>query len=487
MARAVPNLAGTLKGGTAGTTKGPMSLGDPFAAFLAVRQVPGQQLEATRLQPMWRTKKAAGSSDSGRDTASDPFASFMALRPPRPSPPPESLTEQSLREDLLRTKRQLLEVGLKAELKALDPACPPETATRLRRVRKAQWYLQHPERTLEAMSGPASEASDDEPEAHLPHAPGRCSSKHLTPRRSAEEAGLSDSPSLTAHKQGTALQRGSSKTQVLLASASAPSLRSDAPSPLLTVAQDGGAAKTLNLTSLPPIVNGATEMTPLSTKHEVVEDKSPLLQFWWTRTKSWNVGFSHKELTAQRHNLSMSGGTVVLGNGRLPLFTGSHLLSAGFFYSFQVGSLDDRHFPLEGCRDLSCGFGVSRFPPQHRNCERPVFAYEIPDSVLVGYGDHLIDRGKWWHTDWNPRELREGDMVGVLIPPDGDFVVFVNGDQVLRARTSLGEEGDFSKARSAQRRTLYPVVDLHGRICSVTLLPRQSPPNKILQPRNRLR
>mmetsp|Transcript_96239 Transcript_96239/g.299817 ORF Transcript_96239/g.299817 Transcript_96239/m.299817 type:complete len:476 (-) Transcript_96239:27-1454(-) len=470
---APPSLAGTLKGGTAGSTKGPMSLGDPFAAFLAVRQVPGAQPEATRLQPLWKTKKAPERTKAGADADSDPFASFMALRPQRPLPPPESATEQSLREDLLRTKRQLLEVGLKAELKALDPACPPETAARLRKVRKAQRYLENPERTLETLSGPPSESSESEPEEP---AVVHTQSKFLTPGAAGHGAagGPASRPPSASWKPA------------LAASASAPCLGSARSSSPFAAARAG--TDSMNVTALPPICKTASlAASAAPPKPKPAEDKSPILQGWWPRSKSWNVGVSNKELTAKRHNLAMCGGTVVLGNGRLPLFTGSHLLLSGFFYAFQVDAVDDKHFPLDGCRDLSFGFGVSRYPPTHRNCERPVFGYEIPDSIFIGYGDRVIDRSKWYHSDWNPKDLCEKDVVGVLIPPDGDIVVFVNGEQVLRVPTSLAEDGDFSRSRSSQRRTLWPVVDLHGRVCAVTLLTRQSPPNKPLQPRSRLR
>jgi len=170
---------------------------------------------------------------------------------------------------------------------------------------------------------------------------------------------------------------------------------------------------------------------------------------------------------------------------------------------------------------MSLVLGVSRVNAQHRSCERPMYAYEIPGTVLIGYGSNLIEKGKWTKVPWDPRSLKVEDVVGVLIHEDGDMVIYVNQEQVLRVRTSLGDTdanetrqslldvesnapaspipaspiSGASRARSpargarkrnAPKRVLYPILDLHGRVCSVTLLPRQPPPNFPLQPRNKL-
>lgn len=244
-----------------------------------------------------------------------------------------------------------------------------------------------------------------------------------------------------------------------------------------------------NTTLLPPIAGAskpaATEEPPQPIAK--TEEGPPLLHGWWTKRRCWNVNVSNKDLTARRKNMAMSGGTVIVGNGRLPLFTGTHLLSCGYFYSFRVEALDDAHFPAQECGDLSFGFGVSRHPAHHKSCERPMFAYEIPKTVLVGYGNKVIDGTKWWRSSWDSKDLREKDVVGVLIPPNGDIVVYVNEVQVLRVPTSLVEDYDHKKPKSGTRRTLFPVIDLHGRVSAVTLLPGGAPPNIPLQTRNPLR
>eukprot|EP00416_Gambierdiscus_australes_P044367 CAMPEP_0171107490 /NCGR_PEP_ID=MMETSP0766_2-20121228/66927_1 /TAXON_ID=439317 /ORGANISM="Gambierdiscus australes, Strain CAWD 149" /LENGTH=520 /DNA_ID=CAMNT_0011568805 /DNA_START=35 /DNA_END=1598 /DNA_ORIENTATION=+ len=450
MAQSAPSVVGA---------KATMDLGDPFAAFLTVRKSPAQLLDTSRIQPLWGPREGSKTAAHGDELAADPFASFIALRPPKTSTSPESTLEQSLREDLLRTKRRLLEVGLKAELKALDPSCPAEAAERLRRVRKAQRYLQNPERTLEPLSQVASDSSGDDAGSLAPSE--RPAVHVVVGRGSGNDPACSSFGSPVVDEAGSAmvLLRSVSKkgqlsypgSTMLQASASMPNLQQD------------NDAEAPHATLLPPITGGVSHKTPVPAKASLLEEKSPLVQGWWSRTRSWNIGFSNKELTAKRHNLSMSGGTVVLGNGRIPVFTGSHLLSTGYFYAFQVDALDDEHFPLEGLRDLSFGFGVSRHPAQHRSCERPVFAYEIPGVVLLGYGDHLIDKSKWWHTGWNPRDLRERDVVGLLIPPEGDLILFVNEQQVLRVQLAwqrMGTSG--SPAPVTAERSIQSLISTAG-------------------------
>ncbi|CAJ1414020.1 unnamed protein product, partial [Effrenium voratum] len=73
------------------------------------------------------------------DLEESPFVSYLRLRPPKPvEEKPEPPLEQNLREDVLKTKKQLLEVALRMEMLASDPETAEETALRLRRLRKAQ-------------------------------------------------------------------------------------------------------------------------------------------------------------------------------------------------------------------------------------------------------------------------------------------------------------------------------------------------------------
>ncbi|CAJ1414021.1 unnamed protein product [Effrenium voratum] len=204
---------------------------------------------------------------------------------------------------------------------------------------------------------------------------------------------------------------------------------------------------------------------------------------------SWNIHILRKDLQAERRIPDMAGGGVVFGNGTMPLFSGSHLLNTGYFYAFQVDAVDDQHFPLAEVRDMSLGFGVSFLPGGHRLCKKPMYAYEIPGSILIGYGMHVVDGGEWCtQKAWDPKALEVNDVVGLLVNPHGDLVVYVNEVQVLRVASSLTEgnrkEPHPRRKALGPRRTLFPVVDLHGRVTKVTMLPTKSPPNVGLQARN---
>lgn len=464
-------------------TKGPMALGDPFAAFLATRH-PDGEVEPGKMHHRWQPKQLVHKkqSDFVGDVDTNPFASFIAMRP-KPAPPPiESTVEQDIRDELLRAKRQLLEVGMRAELMALDPSCPRETAAKLRQIRKARRYLRHPEHTTEALSGSVSDASDNE---YQPQEP--TSLDDATPPKAVTLGASSSSRCHSSLPDGRAL--GSSMSMPNLqrsknakGMAVDPVSMADVSNTTLLPSQSTG-------TLLPAIAGACKPVATGEPPQQVTrsEEGHPLLRGWWTARRCWNIHISNKDLTARRKNMALPGGTVVIGNGRIPLFTGTHLLSCGYFYSFKVEALDDAHFPAQECRDLSFGFGVSRHPAHHKSCERPMFAYEIPKTVLVGYGDHVIDSAKWWRSSWDPKDLKEKDVVGVLVPPNGDIVVYVNDVQVLRVPTSLVEDYDHKKPKSGTRRTLFPVIDLHGRVSAVTLLPTGAPPNTPLQTRNPLR
>lgn len=178
---------------------------------------------------------------------------------------------------------------------------------------------------------------------------------------------------------------------------------------------------------------------------------------------------------------------MVFGDGPLPRYCGVHQLCPGNFFAFRVDVVDQEHFPSGKVGGMSIGFGISRLPARHRSHDSCVYAYEIPGSILVGYGAKIIDSGRWSATSWDPAVLEAGDVVGVLVGPQGDLTVFRNGQQVLRVATSLKDEEGWKEARLGPRPPLYPVVDLHGRVSSVTLLPSKAPPNVALRPYDRLR
>jgi hypothetical protein len=216
------------------------------------------------------------------------------------------------------------------------------------------------------------------------------------------------------------------------------------------------------------------------------EDDSVMAK-WWTKTRSWNAKISRDELTASRVNTAIPGGAVVLGDGKMQLINGSHLFTTGYFFAFQIDDLDERNYPLDQVRDMTIGFGISSVPARHRQCEKPLYAYDIPGTILVGYGQHVIDNGSWFKQNaWDTRQLAKGDVVGLQISPEGDFVVWLNGQQALRVPTSLGGKRDaiYKKISVSPRRVVFPIIDLHGRVSSITLLPKATIPNLPLRARN---
>jgi hypothetical protein len=585
--------------------------------------------------------------------AGDHFSTFLPFGAARNLPVPAPATvEQGLRADVLRAKRQLLEVALQTELRALDPRLPDaELAKTLRQLRQAHNYLRDPSRANEAMSefdGQEAKGSDVKDKLRLDMDISAMAADTTAPLSPIQPA----SPFMGSR---------ASASRTLNGSTSLPNIRV-------------GVSDT---SILPAIGDFSRPGMSMPTSSSAREANAPMLSAWWSKTQSWNIGLRKRDTRARRQTLGLPGGTVVLGNGRLPNFSTSNYLAKGYFFAFQIDEIDEDHFPLstkeqkasqagakvvakrafksmygqeirrgahaivlcidkdgdariqmggadpiwvykrdlcnfkvfsgceesddykfitdqaassklaipppseteevelkakafkavvkddadalisvlevaprnmwenwenkagknllalsqergstkaysilaqslgiseEGCasdekQDMSLVLGVSRVNARHRFCERPVYAYEVPGTVLVGYGGHLIDKGKWKKTGWDARTLKVNDTVGVLVTEDGDLVVYVNEEQVLRVPTSLGEKtsaddslanleseipagsvspSDTLLARKTSKRILYPILDLHGRVCAVTLLPRMSPPNVPLEPRSKL-
>merc|ERR1712183_823765 len=103
----------------------------------------------------------------------------------------------------------------------------------------------------------------------------------------------------------------------------------------------------------PSQLSPIADMSPmrLMTPSEV-----PLLRAWWTKTRSWNVGISKRDQWVRRLNPSQPGGGVVIGDGRCPIFNGSHLMTKGYFYAFRVEGIDDVRYPLGNKKVMSFGF-----------------------------------------------------------------------------------------------------------------------------------
>lgn len=386
---------------------------DPFAAFLACRPAsdtggkgkPSQEAAFANFSrptasaaPVAGTPAAPPSASAARPASlqghpPDVLSAFIAERKPR-------TVEEQLQEEIVRKKRQLLEVALQEELESLgvDPQLgSPTSMQRLRQAQKAAAVL------------------------------GRTGAGQTLLRP------LKDSTSTPNLKDGTAAMEG---------------------------------------TQLPKLPQLPKTQAPAAPSQE------PLLGRWYSKTKSWNIALDKKLLVARRVDRATSGGAVILGDGRMPFHHGPHMQVEGYYFSVQIEDVDNENFPLEGCRDLTMAIGVSRLPAGDPKCHA-LYAYEIPGTVVAGHNDHFLEERQWWTTPWSSRSLKVGDVVGCLISPQGDFVIYVNNEQVLRLACSLNQD------EVEGRRALFPVVDLHGRISSVKLLPYGSPPNAPLASRSR--
>jgi len=88
---------------------------------------------------------------------------------------------------------------------------------------------------------------------------------------------------------------------------------------------------------------------------------------------------------------------------------------------------------------------------------------EVPDSWTAGYDGYYRSLHKEnTRLGWKPSALNVGDVVGILISRTGDFVVVVNGKEVVRVPDKLP---------IADAEPAFAVVDLLGRVSGVTMLP----------------
>eukprot|EP00930_Biecheleria_cincta_P060373 TRINITY_DN46037_c0_g1_i1.p1 TRINITY_DN46037_c0_g1~~TRINITY_DN46037_c0_g1_i1.p1 ORF type:complete len:568 (-),score=63.21 TRINITY_DN46037_c0_g1_i1:263-1966(-) len=521
-----------------------MNRENPFASYLSVRQ-PTEPVSPLSRSRLLKSTLSSVSKDDSLQTATfgppnvdrlelssavsldieeNPFSTYLSLRPSptdddelfEPPEPTQLTVEEHLRQEILKTKKQLLEVALDTELRFSDPEAPEETALRLRRLKKAQTYLLHPDHALEILSG-SEEQGDVEAKTAFRQSRDRLTlqrpladtASYRTERRWSVASvhripppdllqqlptkGVSQTWTGSWRQEDRMHPGGWSKDDLSVPSVSDATL-------LRTLRKEertmlGTKGRLTNSTpdfarssdvTLPPIDASILQQT---SSRAVEQAEEPTLSAWWSKRRCWNVFIAKKDLAVSRRYLECAGGAVVMGDGKIPVFRGGHLLSTGHYYSFQIDAIDEEHFPLGASGDLSFAFGISHLPARDRQCDKHMYGYEIPGCVLVGYGSHIIDAGQWYiQQTWDPNELKQGDVVGVLINPHGDMLVYVNNKQVLRFATSLcdGNKQDMNPRRKTlvPPRTIYPIIDLHGRVSAVTLLPKAILPNLKLVPRN---
>jgi hypothetical protein len=335
---------------------------------------------------------------------------------------------------------------------------------RLKQVRRGKKYLRHPSLVRSVYSD--SEGEDyDAPIQERPRSDAASKERSPFPMKVSNSM-----PDISQSRRGSA-SRGGQQLLPPIATAQAASdrLSSKTHDDRPTSARSGRS----------PSRNVPTKETD-----EEKEIKS-LFSGFWTETKLWNISITMKGqmkgVAVRRHHLGLPGGAVVMANGRIPVFSGRQQVNPCHFYSFKILSIDDVNYPLDKCRDLTIAFGVSKLQPNHECCpgsKRINYAYEIPSTWLVGYGKNAINDGKWAKFPaWSAKNLEVDDVVGVMITmKEQDLVVFVNGEQVIRLKTTIGD----SETKSSKLK-LFPIIDLHGRVSSVQLLKGVAPPNVQLE------
>lgn len=168
-----------------------------------------------------------------------------------------------------------------------------------------------------------------------------------------------------------------------------------------------------------------------------------------------------------------------------------HSSYGGFLLSAQhlIKKLDGRWFEVRIDRVDSerwsdgLGIGVAVHPGDHGSVQPDAFgsfegyAYELfPDSWLLGYdGRAKIHRTSRYFKGqelprgmWRPSELRRGDVLGLMVTPEGNLMLFVNEELVYYARScGVPDHGP-----------LYAALDLDGCTQAVHMLDTNGRPSQ---------
>ncbi|CAE7029891.1 neurl4, partial [Symbiodinium sp. CCMP2456] len=116
--------------------------------------------------------------------------------------------------------------------------------------------------------------------------------------------------------------------------------------------------------------------------------------------------------------------------------------------------------------------GVTTVLPQEIP-EPFVTADDVPNSYCFGFDGKAVlpDSDDPIDTGWNPKDVRVGDRVGLLVTPRGEGQVFHNGEAKVTGVLGLPVGAP-----------LFPIVDLLGSAVSVSLVPAAEPPIRDLGP-----
>ncbi|CAJ1372505.1 unnamed protein product, partial [Effrenium voratum] len=154
--------------------------------------------------------------------------------------------------------------------------------------------------------------------------------------------------------------------------------------------------------------------------------------------------------TKEEESYELHGG--VIGNG--PLAAGPE----GKYFELELTRAGEGH------PDGLC-VGVTQSRPQELRSP-PDTMDGVRSTWIAGYDGLMWDpkEGDMVSTPWNPSSLQNGDAVGVLVRPEGHFVVLVNGEVVLERNAQV----PFASP-------LFAVVDLLGSADAARLRPDQRP------------
>jgi len=102
--------------------------------------------------------------------------------------------------------------------------------------------------------------------------------------------------------------------------------------------------------------------------------------------------------------------------------------------------------------------------------EVPQFAYQLPDSYVIGYKKALYWNGERNEVDIDTAQLAplDSDRIGVHLAPDGTMELYVN--RIKRGTIPLPEGATAPSADA-----LYAVIDLVGQACLVQLVDSYPP------------
>merc|ERR1712232_173808 len=107
-----------------------------------------------------------------------------------------------------------------------------------------------------------------------------------------------------------------------------------------------------------------------------------------------------------------------------------------------------------------------------RSFKEPFFiAEEVPRSWSFGYDGsaHVDGKEDLIEISWEPKELKNGDRVGLLVDNDGAASIYVNDinvtsqDKVMKCGIPVSVD-------------LYPIIDLLGIVRAISLQQGAQPP-----------